>query len=447
MANILLIEDEPQLREMLAEILAADGFDVKTAENGLVGVRMAKELNPDVIISDIIMPGLDGYGVLKELQADARTADIPFIFLTALVDHESLRSGMRLGADDYLVKPVDTEDLIAAVKTRLAKRQAARQYHRSGPEGSSDDPTLEDRTRVFNTSRTVGNYRLLKVIGEGASGVVFLCERVSDKLECAIKLLKMNLKKGKSQEAHVRRFINEANAISQLNHPNIVNFIEFGYSGAGADRHPYIVMEHFPSVSLARRLEEGVDWDYKMKVSVIIQVACAIAAVHAGKIVHRDIKPGNILVDDGLNVKITDFGICHLPASDLTATSNILGTPCYLSPEYLATGTANHLSDIYSLGVVTYELLVGRRPFDAKNVNDLLRIIQKEQPAEPRKVVRDFHPVLESIIIKMMKKKPKQRYQSASELVDALVVFENDVGVPPSLLSRITKGLSSVMSG
>ncbi len=449
MITVLVVEDEPQIRKLLAEILSYEGFAVLTAEDGQIGVEVAKLNSPDVIVCDIMMPELDGYGVLKELQADPQTATIPFIFLTALSDQQSLRNGMRLGADDYLVKPVEPEELFAAIRMRLAKRQVVQQWSvdslaASAPAvGTGTSILASESTQLFNAGRTIGNYRLLQVIGEGASGIVFLCERATDGTRHAMKILKMSLrdKDEKAKEAVERRFVNEANAVSQLNHPHIVNFVEFGYSGSGELRNPYIVMEYFPGVSLARRLGMGIAWDYKQKVSVILQVASALAAVHGKSIVHRDIKPGNILVDDGLNVKITDFGICHLPSSDLTATSNILGTPCYLSPEYLSSGKADHLADIYSLGVVAYELLVGQRPFDAVSVSDLIRIIQKELPPEPFKIKPDFPPKLRSILAKMLKKKPKQRYQNSSELLEELVQYESSEGVSAGLIERITKGL------
>ncbi len=450
MSNVLVIEDDPEIRRLIAEILGYEGFSVSTAENGTMGERLARQDPPDVIVCDIIMPELDGFGVLKALQANPQTATIPFIFLTAFSDPRNLRNGMRLGADDYLVKPVDPDDLIASIRTRLVKRQIAQQWRMdlsmppaSAPETAMNALAADTTTQLFNNGKTIGNYRLLNVIGEGACGIVFLCERTSDGSRHALKILKMDIHNDKSREALVRRFVNEANAVAQLNHPNIVNFIEFGYSDNGPDniRSPYVVMEYFPGASLESRLETGIAWDYKQKIMVILQIACALTAVHAKNIIHRDIKPGNILIDDNLAVKITDFGICHLPSSDLTLTSNILGTPCYLSPKYLATGKADHLDDIYSLGIVAYELLVGVRPFDSKNVTHLLRIIQKDLPVEPCKVKPDFPFRIQEILAKMLKKKAKQRYQSVSELVDDLIHFEKNDRGQGGLLGRLASGL------
>lgn len=124
MNKILIIEDQPQMRKNLATILEMEDFRVVTAENGRRGVELATKEKPDLVICDVMMPELDGYGVLAALRADAATSTVPFVFLTAKGDKLELRIGMNLGADDYLTKPVSRDDLLAAVRTRLARRRA-----------------------------------------------------------------------------------------------------------------------------------------------------------------------------------------------------------------------------------------------------------------------------------------------------------------------------------
>ncbi|MGG6268969.1 response regulator [Leptolyngbya sp. AN10] len=128
MNTILVIEDEAQIRENIAEILAFTGFEVITAENGATGLELAKSRHPDLIICDIMMPTLDGYQVLDALRQNARTATIPLIFLTAKVDRGDQRHGMNLGADDYLTKPFEPEELLLAIESRLNRRTALNQY-------------------------------------------------------------------------------------------------------------------------------------------------------------------------------------------------------------------------------------------------------------------------------------------------------------------------------
>jgi len=124
MDKILIIEDQPQMRKNLATILEMESFQVVVAENGKRGVELARQEKPDLVVCDVMMPELDGYGVLEALRAEVATTTVPFIFLTAKGDKLELRKGMNLGADDYLTKPVQREDLLAAVRSRLARRRA-----------------------------------------------------------------------------------------------------------------------------------------------------------------------------------------------------------------------------------------------------------------------------------------------------------------------------------
>ena len=141
MTKILIIEDEPQMRKNMATVLKMEGFQVSTAENGRAGVEAAQRDLPALILCDVMMPKLDGYGVLAELRADERTARIPFIFLTAKGEKADHRHGMNLGADDYLTKPADIDDLLRAISARLARRDEFSQG--AGPCFDSPQPLVE----------------------------------------------------------------------------------------------------------------------------------------------------------------------------------------------------------------------------------------------------------------------------------------------------------------
>ncbi|MEZ4970626.1 MAG: response regulator [Flavobacteriaceae bacterium] len=147
MKTILLIEDDRALRENTEELLELSGYSVITAPNGKIGVHMAKEKLPDIIICDIMMPELDGYGVLKDLSSDERTKHIPFIFLSAKTEHKEIRKGMDMGADDYLTKPFEEEDLINAIESRLAKVEL---LGRMAQEGSITPMDSEDQIHTLN---------------------------------------------------------------------------------------------------------------------------------------------------------------------------------------------------------------------------------------------------------------------------------------------------------
>ncbi|MCK0146651.1 response regulator [Arenibacter sp. F26102] len=147
MKTILLIEDDRALRENTEELLELSGYSVTTAPNGKVGIKMAKEIIPDIIVCDIMMPELDGYGVLKDLSSDEKTRLIPFIFLSAKTEHKEIRKGMDLGADDYLTKPFEEEDLISAIESRLAKVEL---LGRMSQEGALNPLASDNQIRTLN---------------------------------------------------------------------------------------------------------------------------------------------------------------------------------------------------------------------------------------------------------------------------------------------------------
>jgi CRP-like cAMP-binding protein/CheY-like chemotaxis protein len=165
MKKILLIEDNPEIRENTSEILALANYDVVTAENGKIGVELAQYEKPDLIICDIMMPELDGYGVLHILSKKEDTASIPFIFLTAKTEKTDIRKGMNLGADDYLTKPFDDTDLLNAIETRLRKSAMQQKYYEATPEGL--DNFIKDAQKVLNI-KDLGKDRKVKLFKKKA---------------------------------------------------------------------------------------------------------------------------------------------------------------------------------------------------------------------------------------------------------------------------------------
>lgn len=173
MKRILLIEDDRALRENTAELLELSDYEVTTAPNGKLGIAAAKENLPDIIVCDIMMPEIDGYGVLENLSADEKTKHIPFIFLSAKTEHKEIRKGMDLGADDYLTKPFEEEDLISAVESRLAKAELLNRLlgtTANSPQVSEDEMrTLHELKNFFDDNGEIDNFAPGEIIyNEGA---------------------------------------------------------------------------------------------------------------------------------------------------------------------------------------------------------------------------------------------------------------------------------------
>jgi DNA-binding NarL/FixJ family response regulator len=167
MNKILVIEDQPQMRKNIAFILEMENYHVFAAENGRHGLELVRAHQPDLVLCDVMMPELDGYGVLQSLRAEAATATLPFIFLTAKGDKPDIRSGMNLGADDYLTKPVVREDLLAAVTSRLARKQAHQSEARSGGNGGFNPNFDSPRPLVEKLGLTEREAEVLLWVAQG----------------------------------------------------------------------------------------------------------------------------------------------------------------------------------------------------------------------------------------------------------------------------------------
>lgn len=432
--HILLAEDELPIRRYLTVLLEKNDYKVTAVNDGKeawdIIQKEAKGASVpfDLLMTDVDMPKMGGFDLIDLI--NKKELELPAVIITGSDDRSVVLDALRRGCHEFIDKPLVVNDILHKVEstfTKIEKSHTRRQMlnEEVSQTGIYDMEEISSGIKV-PPSRIIGKYEILKVIGEGGVGTVFLCENSEDKQKYALKTLRLRAAVESDKESSVKRFINESNAISQLNHPNIVNFVEFGYSGIGNARMPYIVMEYFNGKSLKHYLEDPEKITVEQKISIIIQVAKGLHAAHSKNICHRDIKPDNILVDEDLNVKITDFGICYLPTSDVTRTSELMGSPGYMAPEYLQHGKTDKLMDIYALGVVSYELLVGVRPFDANNLTELMSKIIKKNPAEPRKLVPDFPEELQDILAKMLRKNPKRRYQSAADVIADLKKLKDD---------------------
>src|SRR5216683_2367958 len=263
------------------------------------------------------------------------------------------------------------------------------------------------------SGRTLGHYRLLERIGEGGMGVVYRAYDEHLQREIALKLLPASVVRDESAR---RRFRKEALTLARLNHPNIGTLHGFEADG-DVD---FLVMEYVPGITLASKLARG-----PMRESELLehatQLASALEEAHKQGVIHRDLKPGNILVTPSGQVKILDFGLARLlTAGDESDTDTgnltVAGTLPYVSPEELSgSPTLDSRSDLYSCGVVLYEMATGRRPHNETSVGALLAAILHREPAAARSLNPAISPELETIIRKAMDKDPALRYQSARE--------------------------------
>ena len=272
------------------------------------------------------------------------------------------------------------------------------------------------------TGRQFGPYRIVGPLGEGGMAAVYKAYQPSMDRNVALKVLPRHFA---SDAQFVARFQREAKILAKLQHPHILPVHDFGEAGG----YTYIVMPFVPTGTLAAILK-GRPLPLSRIESIVTQVGAALNYAHARGLIHRDLKPSNILVDESGNCLLTDFGLARIleGAATLTATGAIMGTPAYMSPEQGLGEKLDPRTDIYSLGVVLYEMTTGRVPFSAetpmavvvKHINDPLPM--------PRKLNQSLPEAVERVILKALAKSPADRYQTAGEFVKGLAAAVGEAG-------------------
>lgn len=284
-------------------------------------------------------------------------------------------------------------------------------------------------------------YKLLRPIGGGGMAKVFLARDTILDRDVAIKILRMEYS---NDQEFIERFRREAESTISLSHPHIVNIYDVGQE----EDVYYIVMEYVEGMTLKQHIQQYGPLLVEEAVNIMSQLSSAIAHAHDNGIIHRDIKPQNILINKFGNVKVTDFGIAMaLSSTSLTKTNNVIGSVHYLSPEQARGGTATKKSDIYSLGIVLFELLTGQIPFSGESaVSIALKHMQTETP-----FVRTFNPSipqsLENVVLKATAKDPFHRYQSIEEMYNDLQTVltperaNEERFMPPEEEGEVTKAM------
>ncbi|MBI4613968.1 MAG: protein kinase [Planctomycetes bacterium] len=270
--------------------------------------------------------------------------------------------------------------------------------------------------------QAVGPYRLLRVLGSGGAGAVYLGvgpgagEGTEGESEAAVKILHPRLA---ADRRAVHRFLREGRTVGRLEHPALLRLLDSGEVETKFGKLPYLATEYAPGGSLAGLAEKGLV-EPRRALSIIRGVAAGLAAAHREGIVHRDVKPGNIVLDREDKAKITDFGIAQVDGSVLlTSTSALLGTPHYMAPEQATDDSIDTRADVYSLGATFYHLLAGRPPFMGRLLN-VLRAHVKDPPLPPSQVVPGLPPGIDAVVLRMLAKRPQDRYPSMEALIEDL---------------------------
>ncbi len=297
----------------------------------------------------------------------------------------------------------------------------------------------------------IGRYRILRLLGEGGMGTVYEAEQEEPRRIVALKVIMLGL----ATSDRLRRFRQESHALARLQHPGIAQIYESSTADTGFGPQPYFAMEFIRGLPL-KQYAEVHQLDTRQKLLLMVKVCEAVHHAHQRGLIHRDLKPGNILVDEAGQPKILDFGVARVTEADAevgdahttmqTGLGQIVGTLAYVSPEQVLGDPleVDTRSDVYSLGVILYELLSGRLPYDVnrRHLHEAVHTIREEEPLELSSIDRNYRGDIETIVRKALEKDKTRRYASAADLGADIQRYLNDepiVARPPSATYQLQK--------
>lgn len=283
---------------------------------------------------------------------------------------------------------------------------------------SGSSPDLE-------SINSLGRYQVHEVLGKGAMGTVFKGVDPAINRPIALKTIRLDFVSDETEMEELRdRLAREARAVGKLSHPNIVTIYDIG---SEKNLH-YIAMEYLEGQTLEDLIKRKVQFSYKIIANIISQICLGLQYAHDQGIVHRDIKPANIMVLPDYTVKVMDFGIARVDSSSMTRTGIAMGTPNYIAPELLQGKAVDRRCDIFSLGVVMYELLTTKRPFKGENLTSLIYSIINDDPVKPSDINDKLPLIFDHITLKALAKNPLERFQKVSDILGALSDFVGSFG-------------------
>ncbi len=285
-------------------------------------------------------------------------------------------------------------------------------------------------------------YKILRTIGVGGMAIVYEAIDIATGKHVAIKTLKDSIS---DDPQALRRFINESKAVAMLNHPNIVKILDVSVK----TEHKFIVMEYIEGITLREYMNRKGPLGWREALAFITQILLALDHAHLKGVIHRDIKPQNILVMDGGVIKVADFGIAKIPdAQTVTMIDHAVGTIYYISPEQAKGKKIDSRSDLYSLGIMLYEMVTGKLPFLAENAYGIMMKHISDAPTPPTALCPNLPLGIEQIINMAIEKNPDNRYQSASQIIrhiyriqgNPTVLFHNPRPVPRTPTAEVAIG-------
>jgi CheY-like chemotaxis protein len=444
--TLLVVDDNEMNRDLLSRRLERKGYKVLTAADGMQALDAIASSPIDLVLLDVMMPGITGLDVLSAVREKRSPIELPIIMVTAKDESADIVQAFQMGANDYVTKPIDFPVVLARVQTQLRmKVGAAKPAAVPGQIAPLPSPAAAV-AEVKTAAVLAGKYRIESKLGAGAFGVVYRATHMALDHPVAVKILQHNVLLSDDRSDALARFRREGISTCRVNHPNAVTVIDFGVTDNGV---AYLVMELLEGKTLAESLRESGTFSPARCLELLSPICSVLEEAHASGVVHRDIKPANIFLH-GIRgeeiVKVLDFGIAKLvgSASDehatMTMEGSLLGTPAYMAPERVANKVYDGRADVYSVGVMLYQMLVGHPPFKAQDPVALAVQQMNATPPPPRDLNPDIPAAVEAVVLEALVKDPDLRPTAsllAQRFASAVAISQS----PDSHKARTTAGV------
>ena len=416
-ASVLLVDGDSGSRNLLALRLGNEGYTTRTAADGRSALEEIRREAPGLILSETVLPGLDGFALLDALKREGK-GNIPFMFLSSRADPLSVNKGLLLGAVDFIAKPVNFEVLLTKLEKVLAQAvdlsgvSARLSLSDVTLSGNADYPLVQyDELQAGTT--ILGRFNIEADLGEGGMGKVFKARDERLEEQVVIKVMKP----GFSDDV-LRRFKREIRLARKITHPGVVRIFDFWEAGP----LKFVTMEFLEGTDLRAEIKRRGAFPVPVALRVAAEIFEALAVAHEVGVVHRDMKPHNVVMLPSGKVKVLDFGIAqglepNTPDSATVARGSIMGTPEYMSPEQLMAEKLDPRTDLYSVGVMLYELLTGQLPFASEDRIEGARMRLVSDPAPPTSKKPDIPDNVDGLVLRLLQRKRDERYASATEVL------------------------------
>lgn len=458
--RVLIVDDVEDNREILIRRLRRQDFETEAAADGESALALLRTGRFDVVVLDWMMPGMSGLEVLDRIRERFGKTELPVLMATAKTESDAVVEALRRGANDYVSKPIDFPVLLARINAQLSMRT----------EAAAKRTLIDARDDIPSGTVIDGRYEILEKVGEGGFASVYRARQLSTDQTVAFKLLLPSRARRKTGETELARFLREMRVIAELDHPHVVRLVDSGklevvhddYGAppksssdavatvaerprgiSGTQRSegndtstvtgavPFLVMEFLHGEPLARLFERERKLTIEAICDLAVPILCALGAAHLRGVIHRDVKPHNILLvtdHQGHRLpKVLDFGIAKViepGVEELTQTDSFIGTPEYMSPEQ-GRGKRNidGRADQFSVGAIIYQALTGRKLYDEESFLAMIHAVASARYPQPRDVGCHLPADFEAVLLRALAPDREHRFDSAEAFARALLPY------------------------